>query len=134
MAAQTIDLTAEQRASDARKLALAQLSIHRDLSIAVDAGLSPEGLGDRARDALKADADSIEKIEVGAQYSYYSLSMAARRRLGIASHQKNVLLNVVLRHPERALTSDEANELRDRIYAALHQGNAHQWTGRSMSL
>jgi phenylalanyl-tRNA synthetase alpha chain len=134
MAAQTIDLTAEQRASDALPPALAQLSAHRELSIAVDTDLTSETIGNRVRDALGADARYIEAIEVTSQHSYYSLSMAARRRLGIASHQKNLLLNVVLRHPERALTSDEANELRDRVYAALHQGNAHQWTGRSMSL
>lgn len=39
----------------------------------------------------------------------------------------NLLLRVVLRHPERTLTDAEANALRDRIYAALHEGATHQW-------
>ena len=52
-------------------------------------------------------------------------------RLGIGPHQKNVLVRVVLRHLERTLTDEEANRLRDRIYAALHQGSVHQWAARS---
>jgi hypothetical protein len=48
-------------------------------------------------------------------------------RLGIGPHQKNVLVRVVLRHLERTLTGEEANRLRDRVYAALHQGCVHQW-------
>jgi phenylalanyl-tRNA synthetase alpha chain len=28
-----------------------------------------------------------------------------------------------------SLTGQEANSLRDRIYAAIHQGSAHQWAG-----
>jgi phenylalanyl-tRNA synthetase alpha chain len=133
MAAQTIDTITDSRALDAHQPALAQPST-RDLSIAVDADLTAEELSNLARDSLRSGAAYIESIEVASQHSYYSISMATRRRLGIKPHQKNVLLNVVLRHPERTLTSDEANELRDRIYAALHQGNAHQWAGRSMSL
>jgi phenylalanyl-tRNA synthetase alpha chain len=32
----------------------------------------------------------------------------------------------MLRHLERTLTDAEANELRDRIYAALHRGSAQE--------
>jgi phenylalanyl-tRNA synthetase alpha chain len=38
-----------------------------------------------------------------------------------------VLLRVVLRDLERTLTHAEANRIRDRIYAALHQGKVHEW-------
>ncbi len=51
----------------------------------------------------------------------------AAARLGIRGGQKNVLLRVVLRSPERTLTDDEANQLRDAVYAALHEGSVHQW-------
>jgi phenylalanyl-tRNA synthetase alpha chain len=37
---------------------------------------------------------------------------------------------VVLRHLERTLTDEEANRMRDRVYAALHQGSVHQWAVR----
>jgi phenylalanyl-tRNA synthetase alpha chain len=40
-------------------------------------------------------------------------------------------VRVVLRHLDRTLTDEEANRLRDRIYAASHQGIAHQWAARS---
>jgi phenylalanyl-tRNA synthetase alpha chain len=35
----------------------------------------------------------------------------------------------VLRDLERTLTTDEANRLRDDIYAALHRGTSGQWAG-----
>ena len=45
--------------------------------------------------------------------------------------QENLLVRVVLRDLERTLTAPEANALRDRIYAALHRGSAHQWAARA---
>jgi len=41
--------------------------------------------------------------------------------------QKNVLLRVVLCDLERTLTHAEANELRDAIYAAVHEGAVTEW-------
>jgi len=32
-----------------------------------------------------------------------------------------------LRALDRTLTHDECNQLRDAIYAALHEGSVHQW-------
>jgi phenylalanyl-tRNA synthetase alpha chain len=55
------------------------------------------------------------------------LPASARARLGIAPGQKNLLVRVVLRDLERTLSADEANALRDRIYAALHRGTIHHW-------
>jgi phenylalanyl-tRNA synthetase alpha chain len=37
--------------------------------------------------------------------------------------QLNVVLRVVLRSVDRTLTGDEVNDLRDRIYAAVHAGS-----------
>jgi tRNA synthetases class II core domain (F) len=39
-------------------------------------------------------------------------------------------VHLVLRHPTRTRTAGEANQIRDQIYAALHQGHAHQWASR----
>ena len=36
-------------------------------------------------------------------------------------------MRVVLRHPTRSLAKAEANALRDRIYAALHEGSEWEW-------
>lgn len=104
--------------------------IRRDLSIAVDADDSAEDLGDRVRDALGADAEAVEEVAILSETAYEGLPPPARARIGIATHQKNLLVRIVLRHLERSLTDTGANELRDRVYAALHQGSAHQWTAR----
>ena len=40
---------------------------------------------------------------------------------------ENLLVRVVLRHPTRSLAKAEANALRDRIYAALHEGSEWEW-------
>jgi phenylalanyl-tRNA synthetase alpha chain len=100
---------------------------HRDLSLAVAGSLDAELLGDRVRDLLGADADAIEAIEVRSETAYSHLPPSARDRMGMRPDQKNVLLRVVLRHPSRTLTADQANELRDRLYAGLHAGTAYEW-------
>ena len=101
--------------------------VSRDLSVAVDVADVVEDLGDRVRDSLCEDADAVEEVSVRSQTRYEDLPPSAIARIGIAPGQKNVLVRVVLRHLERTLTDGEANQLRDRIYAALHQGNHPQW-------
>ena len=43
-------------------------------------------------------------------------------RLGLEPGQRNLLVRIVLRHVDRTLTDAEANGLRDRIHAAIHEG------------
>jgi phenylalanyl-tRNA synthetase alpha chain len=105
--------------------------VRRDLSVGVPAGDTAEELGDRVREALGRDADAVEEVHVLAETAYDRLPPQAVARLGIRPDHKNVLLRVVLRHLERTLTDEEANQLRDRVYAALHHGSAHQWAVRS---
>ncbi|NUT41060.1 MAG: hypothetical protein HOV86_13825 [Thermoactinospora sp.] len=102
-------------------------AVRRDLSVAVDRDDLAEDLGDRVRDALGADADQVEAVEILSQTPCSELPPRALERLGARPDQKNVLLKVVLRHLDRTLTDQEANQLRDRVYAAVHQGAAHQW-------
>jgi phenylalanyl-tRNA synthetase alpha chain len=109
-------------------------AIQRDLSIAVDAAMTGEELGDRVRAALAERSSAIESVEILEETSWLELSVAARRRLGIASSQKNVLLRVVIRDLERTLTSAEANILRDEIYSALHEGEVKMWAAKEMQL
>jgi len=66
-------------------------------------------------------------VELLGETSSGSLAATAAARLGIRPGQKNVLLRLVLRSLERTLTSEEANELRDAAYAALHRGLSHSW-------
>jgi phenylalanyl-tRNA synthetase alpha chain len=104
-------------------------AVTRDLSVAVSADDDVEELGDRVREALGDDADAIEQVTVRSETPYGRLPASAVDRMGMAPGQKNVLVRVVLRHLERTLRDDEANQLRDRIYAALHRGRRHEWTG-----
>lgn len=103
----------------------------RDLSIAVDAGDTAEDLGDRVRDALGDRAAAVESVQVVTETAYDAVPAAARARIGLSPGQKNLLVRVVLRDLERTLPAAEANALRDRIYAALHRGTAHQWAARA---
>lgn len=101
--------------------------VSRDLSLAVAGDLDAELLGDRVRDLLGADAAAVEEIAVRSETGYDELPESARARMGLRPGQKNVLLRVVLRDLDRTLTSAEANALRDRIYAGLHEGEVYEW-------
>jgi phenylalanyl-tRNA synthetase alpha chain len=108
----------------------AQPPVRRDLSIAVAAQATAEELGDRVRAALGDRTDAVEAIEVVAETPSEELPPQAAERLGLRPGQKNVLLRVVLRHPTKTLTDPEANELRDAVYAAVHEGTEWTWAGR----
>lgn len=101
--------------------------VRRDISIAVAAEPSAEELGDRVRAALGHDAEAVEAVEILSRTPAEELPPKPAARLGIAPGQSNLLVRLVLRHPTRTLSADEANRLRDEVYAALHQGSAWQW-------
>ena len=98
-------------------------AIVRDLSVAVAAGTDDESLGDLVRAALGRAADQVEEVRVLATTAYADLPGPARDRLGIGPGQVNVLVRVVLRRLDRALTRAEANDLRDQVHAVIHQGH-----------
>lgn len=106
-----------------------QPPVRRDLSLAVEAGITAEELGDRVREALGARAGSLESVERLSAVPAQALPPQARRRLGIRPGQENVLLRLVIRDLDRSLTAAEANQIRDQVYAALHRGDAWQWAG-----
>ena len=120
-------IAAQMQDLDAYRPVSAMPPIRRDLSIAVDEGDDVEGLGDRVRDALGPDAEAVEEVTVISRADYDELSPLARTRLGMVPGQHNLLVRVVLRHWDRTLSAAEANMLRDRIYAAIHQGTRSQW-------
>lgn len=101
--------------------------VRRDLSIAIAEGTTPEELGDRVRAALAERVSAVEEIAVVAETAHDALPEVARARLGMRPDQKNVLLRVVLRDLTKTLTDAEANELRNAIYAAVHEGSVYAW-------
>lgn len=104
-----------------------QPAIRRDLSIAVDAEDDAETVGDRVREILGQDAEAVEEVTIVSSTACSDLPQAAVARLGARPDQRNLLVRVVLRRLDRSISDGEANELRDRIYAALHAGDRHQW-------
>jgi len=118
----------QMRDLEAYREVSAQPPARRDMSIACPPGLTDEDLGDRVRGALSAEhAEWLEEVAVAARTPAAELPAAARERIGIADDQENLLVRVVLRHPTRSLAKAEANALRDRIYAALHEGAEWEW-------
>lgn len=94
--------------------------ITRDISVAVDAGADAETIGDTVR---AVTGDLVEEVVVVSETPVPDLPPAAVARLGARPDQKNVLLRLVLRHPTRTLTDNEANTARDAAYAAVHEGD-----------
>jgi phenylalanyl-tRNA synthetase alpha chain len=111
----------------------AQPAILRDLSIAVNAEVTAEELGDRIRSALGERSRSVEEITFVSAASYEELSKAARQRLGMSPSQKNVLVRVAIRDLERTLTAAEGNRLRDEIYEVIHEGLVKSWAAQPRS-
>ena len=101
----------------------------RDLSLATG-DVSAEALGDRVRQALGSSAALVESLEVISVTPADGLPPIARERLGMMAGQQNVLLRLVLRAIDRSLTHAECNELRDEVYAALHEGTQWTWAGK----
>jgi phenylalanyl-tRNA synthetase alpha chain len=124
VAAQLYDLSPYRAVS-------AMPAVQRDLSLAVAEDTTAEQLGDAVRAALGEEVSVVEAVEVLSETAHPQLPAAARLRLGMREGQKNVLLRVVLRALDRSLTHAECNRLRDRIYQALHRGDAWQWAARA---
>jgi phenylalanyl-tRNA synthetase alpha chain len=102
-------------------------AVRRDVSVVAAAGVDDELLGDRARAALGTDADVLESLTLLARTPHDRLPPSAQARLGTAPGQVNLLLRLVVRPLDRTLTDAEANTVRDRVYAALHEGPHHEW-------
>ncbi|MFE2756159.1 hypothetical protein ACFXGA_29590 [Actinosynnema sp. NPDC059335] len=95
--------------------------VTRDISVAVGPDADDETIGDLVRAAV---GDLVEEVAVVGGTPVPDLPPAAVARLGAHPDQRNVLVRLVLRHPTRTLTDDEANAARDAAYAAVHEGDA----------
>lgn len=97
-------------------------AIRRDLSLSVEQSLNEEQIGDILRQQLP-DVASIESLTVKAETPYEDLPAAAHKRMGMLPGQKNVLLELVIRHIDKTLTDEQANDIRNKVYKLLHQGD-----------
>lgn len=104
-----------------------QPAIERDLSIAADAELDAELLGDQVREALGEQADWLERVQVLSETPAAQLPPQAVERLGLEAGQKNLLIRLTIRHPTRSISQAEANALRNRVYQTVHRGKVLIW-------
>ncbi|HEX5995964.1 MAG TPA: hypothetical protein VFY84_12550 [Jiangellales bacterium] len=102
----------------------------RDLSIVVTGPADAELLGGAVRTALGAAADDLESMSILSSTPYEQLPRAARARLGLRPDQVNVVLRLVMRPLGGTLTAEQANRLRDDVYAAVHEGPNWEWAAR----
>jgi phenylalanyl-tRNA synthetase alpha chain len=96
--------------------------IRRDISIVVPADTDAEVLGDRVRTALNRQADDLESVELLAITAQAELPLKAQKRLQIREGQANALIRLVFRPLTRTMTDRQANQVRDDVYLALHEG------------
>lgn len=97
-------------------------SIRQDLSIVVSIDTIEEDICEIIRDELGVNASIVEEVKITSSTAYDELPPHVIGRLGIKSGQKNLLVSVVLRSHERSLRHEEANDIRDHLYRALHEG------------
>lgn len=97
-------------------------SVTQDISVCVPLDLAEEDVCERVREAALEES-IVEGVEIKSETSYDNVPPAARQRLGMLKNQKNLLIRIVLRSFNRSLRQNEANEVRDRLYRALHEGN-----------
>lgn len=96
----------------------------RDLSIAIHSGAELEEIGDRLRLALGDEAELIEDVSLLARHPATSLPHRARERLGLRLDQENLLLRIILRSIDGEIGREAGNQIYDRVYMALHEGEA----------
>ncbi|MCG8314155.1 MAG: hypothetical protein MI976_13165 [Pseudomonadales bacterium] len=96
-------------------------AITRDISLCIHQHTDCEQLGDKIRESMSDQM--IESLIIVSETPYEQLPAAAHRRMGMAKHQKNVLLRIMIRALDKTLTDQEANEIRNQVYRLLHEGN-----------
>jgi phenylalanyl-tRNA synthetase alpha chain len=74
------------------------------------------------REALGSKLDTLESVEVLSETPYADLPNNIRERLGCNPSQKNILVRITLRHLERSITNEEANQIYEDIYGKINKG------------
>ena len=100
-----------------------QQAMSRDMSYCVEKDETEEDICEAIRVAFGENSDLLEEVKILERTPYEKLTPIARKRLGASKDQVNVLVRIVLRHPDRSLTKREAADLYSSVYPKLHQGS-----------
>lgn len=99
-----------------------QPAMSRDMSYCVNKNDTEEDICEKIREAFGEQADLLEEVKILERTSYDKLPEIARERLGATDQMDNVLVRIILRHPDKTLTKQEAAQLYDQAYPKLHIG------------
>ena len=99
-----------------------QPAISRDMSYCVNKNDTEEDICEAIRNVFGDKSDLLEQVEVLERTPFNKLNPIAIERLGAKEDQDNVLVRIILRHPDKTLTKKESAELYSMAYPKLHQG------------
>lgn len=99
-----------------------QPAMFRDMSYCVDKNDSEEDICETIRNVFGDKSDLLEQVVVLERTSFDKLTPIAKERLGATIDHDNVLVRIILRHPDKTLTKKEAADLYSMTYPKLHQG------------
>lgn len=99
-------------------------AISRDISYCVSSTDAEEDICEMIRDAFGKNSELLEEVIILDRTAFNDLHPKAVERLGASEGQDNVLVRIILRHPDRTLRKEEAADMYSAAYPILHQGNA----------
>ncbi|MCX6755382.1 MAG: hypothetical protein NT068_02485 [Candidatus Nomurabacteria bacterium] len=100
-----------------------QPAISRDMSYIVNKNDSEEDLCEDIRNVFGEHADLLEEVKILERTPFDKLHPVAKEKLGAVEGQDNVLVRIILRHPDKTLTKKEAADLYEMAYPKLHKGS-----------
>lgn len=98
--------------------------ITRDMSYSVAGSSTEEDVCEDIRIAFGDNAYLLEEVVVVERTKHEDLHPIAVQKLGSTPDLDNVLVRIILRHPDITLTKAEANIMYTEAYPKLHKGNA----------
>jgi len=97
-------------------------AMSRDMSYCVSKDDTEEDICEVIRNVFGDQSDLLEQVEILERTPFENLTPIAKERLGAKRDQDNVLVRIILRHPDKTLTKKEAATLYTDAYPQLHQG------------
>jgi len=99
-----------------------QPAMMRDMSYCVNKNDTEEDICEEIRNVFGERSDLLEEVKILERTSFDKLTPIAKERLGAKEDQDNVLVRIILRHPDKTLTKKQSAELYAMAYPKLHKG------------
>lgn len=98
-------------------------AISRDMSYCVGKDDTEEDICEKIRNVFGDKSDLLEEVKILERTHFDALHSIAKERLGAKEGQDNVLIRIILRHPDKTLVKKEAADLYAMAYPKLHQSD-----------